>query len=527
MRNRKWLYKAIASILCATACVGSLTSCDVGNSLSSIGGIPVALPDYEDIEINMLGYVNPTNGDYTIDGTLLNDGTDYRTVDRFVEYKEAGLNVAFARYDSAFPFDATAEDWLDSDTKLFCDKAYAAGIDKILITDEYFNELVRYTSGKLVGDGAGYRYATQEEMDADVASRLAIYKDTPGFYGIIMLDEPRWKVLENYGMVHRSIARIMPDIFIYNNLNYCHKDQSAISSLYIDLEAWKAENGRDPTIEEAYTEYLDTFFKNTGAKNLSIDIYPFEDEAQERLSIYFSNAQILQKMCEKYGAEMSFTGQAICYVRNGTFAGRITTKNDLWLQMNTMLGFGAKSFQYYTYFPDPRITSSGTSIGSFIDRKGDKTSVYYDAKSVNEGVRKFDNVLLHYDFKGAKFYLNNVIQNGSGSAYLGTSALPFDNTHEHSLLTNVTVNNDVVLTTELKDETNDLYMYMLMNPIDSLYSETGKMHYTEITVSAEFSGYDWVAEFDCGELTYVKLNNGKYTKTLSSGYAVYLVPLKA
>ena len=66
-----------------------------------------------------------------------------------------------------------------------------------------------------------------------------------------------------------------------------------------------------------------------------------------------------------------------------------------------------------------------------------------------------------------------------------------------------------------------------MNPIDALYSETGKMHYTEITVSAEFSGYEWVAEFDCGELTYVKLNNGKYTKTLSSGYAVYLVPLKA
>ena len=135
-------------------------------------------------------------------------------------------------------------------------------------------------------------------------------------------------------------------------------------------------------------------------------------------------------------------------------------------------------------------------------------------------------MLLHYDFQGAKFYLNSVIQNAPATSYIGTSALPFDNTWDHTLLKKLTINNDVLLTTELKDDVNNLYMYMIMNPIDSLYAQTGEMRYTECSFTAEFPGYDYVAEFDCGDLRYVKLNNGKYTNSLSSGYAVYLIPLK-
>jgi hypothetical protein len=67
---------------------------------------------------------------------------------------------------------------------------------------------------------------------------------------------------------------------------------------------------------------------------------------------------------------------------------------------------------------------------------------------------------------------------------------------------------------------------MIMNAIDSLFAIKGDAASTECTFTAEFAGYDYVAEFDCGELRYVKLDNGKYTKSLSSGYAVYLVPLK-
>ena len=524
MKNKQRFTRTFAAFLSVAACLSTLSACGKGKEE---GGIPVSLPDYaDDRAVHISGYVNPTNGDYTFDKIPMNDGVDYRTVERFKEYKDAGMDLAFSRYDSALPVEVTKETWAQSDTKIFCDAAYGAGLDKILISDEYFTQLITWDSGMLIGDGANYRYETQEEMDADVKNRLAIYKDTPGFYGVILLDEPRWKNLPNYGVVHSSIARVAPDIYIYNNLHYCHKSDSE-ADIYVDVAAWEAEHGQKPTVKEAYESYMDTFFTGTGAKNLAIDIYPFEPQADNRLSILFSNMQTLQRKCEQYGAEMSWTGQSITYIKGGTFSGRIMTKNDLWLQMNAVLGFGATSFQYYTYFPYPNYGSSSTSIGSFIDREGKKTSVYYDAKSVNDAVHKFDHVLLNYKFKGAKFYFNDIMQNAAMKAYLGLATLPFDNSHEHTLLKGITQNNDAVLTTELYDKTNDLYMYMIMNPIDALFSKDGQMSYTENTFTAEFPGYDYVAEFDCGKLTYVKLDGGKYTKTLSSGYGVYLVPLKA
>ena len=99
--RKQWFYKAFASFLGAIACLSSLGAC------SDSANAPVSLPDYEDVEINLLGYVNPTNGDYQFDRIPMNDGTDYRTVERFKEYKDAGLNVAFARYDSALPATVT------------------------------------------------------------------------------------------------------------------------------------------------------------------------------------------------------------------------------------------------------------------------------------------------------------------------------------------------------------------------------------------------------------------------------------
>ena len=59
MNYKKWLHKALLSLLCLS------TLCASGCSLS--GSVPVALPEYEDVEIDLLGYVNPTNGDYEFD----------------------------------------------------------------------------------------------------------------------------------------------------------------------------------------------------------------------------------------------------------------------------------------------------------------------------------------------------------------------------------------------------------------------------------------------------------------------------
>ena len=513
---KKWYYKSLCALLGVTMVLGAFSSCGE----ETVENIPVSLPNYaDDCALDLLGYVNPTNGKYTYDGVELDVGEDFRTVERFKEYKEAGFNIAFARYDSALPADVTAEGWATSDTKLLCDMAYEAGLSKILLTDYYFDDLVTYSAGDLVGTSGSARYATQEEMDADIAARLSIYKNTPGFYGVIMKDEPHYEWFSNYALVYKSIKRAMPEIYVYHNLPFDYK-------FHIDENVWKEQhNGEAPTRGEAYIKYLSDFLEMTGAENLSIDVYPFKDRPEERLN-FFWHVQVLQQLCAQYGAEVSFTLQSICYTSGETLANRILTKNDLWLQMNTLLGFGATSLQYYTYFPHPENTSTQSNIGNFMDKYGNKTSVYYDAKKVNEDVLKFDHILLNYKFQGAKMYLANMMTAGTSKDYIGKDDHSFINNWEHTLLKDLSFNNDALLTTELKDSQNNLYMYMIMNPIDVLYSENGVMSYTECTFTANFPGYDYVAEFDCGELTYVKLDNGKYTHSLSSGYAVYLIPLK-
>lgn len=518
MKIKKWHYKALAALLGASVCVGSFAACDT----ETAEVIPVSLPDYaDDREIDLLGYVNPTNGDYTHDSIPKNIGIDFRTVEHFKTYKDAGFNIAFARYDSSLPADVTAETWPQSGTKILCDKAYEAGLRKILITDNYLDGLISYSAGALIGSGATARYPSQEAMDADVLARLSIYKDTPGFYGVILRDEPAYEYFENYALVHKSLKRVMPEIYIYNNLPYCFNH-----FVDIDEEQWKAEHdGQAPTYYDTYSKYLCDFLEMTEAENLSIDVYPFRDQPQERRNIFW-NAQVLREACDKYGADFSFTLQSICYTAGETLSCRVVTKNDLWLEMNTMLGYGAKSLQYYTYFPYPSMAADHSNIGNFMDRYGNKTSVYYDAQKVMTDVRKFDHILLNYDFQGAKIHLAESVNTGLIKNYLGSEGQAFDNSWEHTLLTKVTQDNDALLVTEMKDSANDLYMYMIMNAIDVLYSKDGRMEYTECTFTAEFPGYDYVAEFNCGDLTYVKLDNGKYTKTLSSGYAVYLVPLK-
>ena len=519
MKNGKSLYKSLAALLAAIVCIGPFASCMMPTEEAS-EKIPVSLPTYaDDRELDLLAYVNPTNGDYTFNNIPMNIGTDFRTVERFKEYMDAGMNIAFARYDSSLPADVTAETWPQSDTKLFCDKAYEAGLRRILISDNYLTNFITDNSTKLIGDV----FATEAELDAAIAARLEIYKDTPGFYGVILRDEPTWDYFDNYALVHRSLKRVMPEIYIYNNLHYCY---SSIN-IYTDVEAWKeAHEGKEPTIGEAYYHYLCQFLEKTGAENLAVDIYPFKDVAEERIGNYFVNLQMLRNACSTYGAEMTFTSQSICYTNGTTLSNRIVTKNDLWLQMNAILGLGATGMQYYTYMPHPMTSTENSNFGNFLDKYGNKTSVYYDAKSINEAVKKFDHILLHYEYQGSRFYLNQTLQNAGATSYTGSSRFGIYEQAEYTALTSLTMTNDAIYSTELKDEENGLYMYMLMNPIDVLYSANSVMSYTENTFTAEFAGYDYVAEFDCGELTYVKLDNGKYTKTLSSGYGVYLVPLK-
>ena len=100
MKNKILSKRGLALLLSTFVSFTSFVACDF---IPTEEKIPVSLPNYlDDRELDLLAYVNPTNGDYTFNDIPYNTGLDLRTAERFAEYKDAGMNIAFARYDSAF-----------------------------------------------------------------------------------------------------------------------------------------------------------------------------------------------------------------------------------------------------------------------------------------------------------------------------------------------------------------------------------------------------------------------------------------
>lgn len=475
---------------------------------------PYTLPDYTtaERELKLFGYYAPGSGKYLLDSVPYYT-QDNITKEKYEEYSEAGFNIFSINGNDGLEQNESFE---GSVAQRMFRTAQEAGIDKVILLDKYFTNYLMYSD---IYGTANSLFATEEELDAAVAARVAQYKDEPNFYGLMLFDEPTWKNMKNYGIVYRSLIKALPNAFFHCNLH----PGTAASVDICDIESFKTEHGRYPTDREAYQEYFRAFFEATGAKRVSVDAYPFL--ASSFKQNYYSGLQVMREICDEYGAELAFTVQSLSFYRKGTLENRVVTKSDMWLQMNSVLGFGADTVAYYTYMPFCWEEGSMRYIedGSFLRRDGTRTNVYYYGKDVMSCVKKFSDVLMNYKFTGSKMYTAELIKNGTAVQYTdGTRE--YDNSYEFKLLKGVTQDNDAVLATELRDEKNDLYMYMLLNAMDPAYDSRGGE--TVMTITADFTGYKWVAEYDCGELSYVKLNNGKYTKTLSAGYATYLIPLK-
>jgi hypothetical protein len=282
---------------------------------------------------------------------------------------------------------------------------------------------------------------------------------------------------------------------------------------------------------DAFNYYVEEWLRRTGANRISVDDYPFRGNGL--ISGYYNTLQTYRNLCDKYGAKLTYVIQSIEAYSGTNQVYRAVDKADMYHQLFGLIGFGVDHFGYYTYTPSGNYNATGTFYldqGSFLTRDGKKTNIWYWGQEVLAEAQKFAPVALSYEYKGCKFFLNEVV-NHDNSVYLTTSGsvqgytpMVFDNSYEHKYLKGVTMDNDAVLTTEMYDKENDLYMYMLQNVVDPSH---GAQVDTTGKVTATFGAeYTHVAKIKDGNVSYVALEEGVYTETLSGGQAVYLVPLK-
>ena len=449
-------------------------------------------------------------------------------VDTYQDYIDAGLNVYYLTGAAGLGYnDNTAasgwkrptETWTQYLLKGYYNKA-ANVCDKIIFTDYYFYRMIetyydgRTDGGKLIGTSQYDMFKTQEDFEQAVKDRLSLYYNAKNFYGLILRDEPEYIHFTTYGLVYRAIKKAaaelgMPYIYIHCNL--------------LAMTVPDKEERLDPSYtqthdaKDAFTKYLTNFITATGCDRLSIDEYPFRSTGFR--TGYYSGLQVFRDVCNAYGVKMTCCMQATVQVGNSPFAK--VSKGDMYMQIYSVLGFGVETIAFYTYSQG---TGNQTDTGCLINNKGEKNDIYYYVQEVMKGVHKTADYLLNYKFQGCKILTQTGSYNGN---YLDIGVAGYPGVRQLSSfakLKSVKVDDDLGLVTELKDETNGLYMYMLQNIIAQYYIDKGLEDGT-VKFTVDLGDTTSIAVIENGNINYLTVKDGKYVKTLQNGRAVFIIPL--
>ncbi len=486
-------------------------------------------PDYSEskLQFDFYAYNGPTDGTWTENGILQTAGQDFRTVERFKEYKDAGLNVYFPGLSGHYG----GGDWSNSNAKSIMDKAYTAGIEKIIVCDTRLQDLSGSTTESLIGSGK--RFATQDELDEYVTSCMKDYRKHQAFYGVMLKDEPSYEIFEGYGQVYKSIKRVCPNAFVQTNLLPMIRSNSAAwyppltDDEKAELETKKASvvtalTGENEILATErvvrYKKYLEMFLDATGADYFMYDQYPMNEDYIYH--VYIEGLQVASSVAKERGVKFYNVTQTMRMVQNLNASKptkqRFMQSADAYWLNNMLVGFGVKQIVYYTYWTYAVNNNDGWFYdnGSFVNRNGTKTDLYNIMQRIMKELQDFAPTVLNYDFVTSKIIKHKDAQ--------------FDNIHiqeyikgdEFTKLKSTSIDKEIALVTELYDDEKELYMYMFQNITDPIEGNI----YQQIT--AEFEDCTHAVIFEKGKREVVELENGKLTMAHNPGYATYVIPFK-
>ena len=541
----KRLFKFTSIVLVVLISVTMLASCATGDKLPRNY---TKLPDYSQSDKNyeFLAASGPMNGTFNINSEYVQLGPDQRTEEGYKTFLNAGFNLVYLSGTAS----NCEPNFEESECKRAMVAAYKAGARKIVLQDVRIWKLSEKGDNLIGMDG---EYKTFEDLVAQVKSYMSDYIEQDGFYGIELRDEPKgaWKVADRW--VYKAVYTAWQELVEERNIQKPIKDYIFIYQNlfpYTNNYSFFGKPGEFESIEEAYINYVESHLSPTIEGVVDANGEPIEFMVPDILSAdvyaprtsglsldFYVTALLLRELCAKYGVRPAF---CLSSFETGGYRGPYFS--DMMLEMYSLIGMGYDNFTYYTYQPAEtrKSLAEWNDQFCFMTARGEKTHVYYAGQKLMGWAQKMGQIILNYDYQGAKFYFSEnptfgverYLMGNVGSVTLATggesqnkSALTFDNTkHAFKLLKDVKVSNSVAFVTELYDAENQLYMYMLQNSKDPSH---GKDEDTSEDMVATFdSSYTHVAKIKDGNLSYVALNKGVYSETLSAGQAVYLVPLK-
>ena len=454
-------------------------------------------------ELPIYGYSPPPNGQWQIDDTIF-ETEDFRTVEKYREYKECGFNVLFLQHSAKYDGDG----WENSETKLAMERAVEAGLDKIILVDMRIFELSLIEEG-LIGEGK--RFASEAELDDFIRNCIKDYRHQKGFYGVQLRDEPFWPYLKTVGQIFRSIARVDSSIFVHCNLNPMHG-----ASLTYRI----CPPGQD--MIAAYENYLSMFLEETGTNHLMMDIYPFHraPDKSPMSKFYFAGLECVARVCKKYGAEMHIVMQSFGMDIRGKHYHYFPTEKQMQYQKNVLMAFGVKQYSYFTYWTKQMNRTDGEMFPdgkAMMNRRGEKTKMYYFVQKINNEIKAMSPLLSCFDYRANAYYFHTPFR-------ANPTFLEMTRGSELSQITGVETDKETVMVTELFDKTKGQYMHSVVNVVEpKIYVKRyGKeKQRTEITFDGKYNVADVYYK---KKWTTVALPDGKFTVELAPGEGVLILP---
>ena len=418
--------------------------------------------------------------------------------------------------------------WAGSLAQTALKNAVAAGANKVLLVDNAFRAMVKWGQpivGNVTTGNVRNRFSSYEAFDNWTKTRLEKYCYENGFYGIVLNDEPVASYSQNLGEVYKSIKRVSESlgIEVYIHLNLLPADPSDITMI-----GGMAGGSRD----EAWKSYLINVIEETRAERLSIDIYPFMNWGFK--TGYYSMLQIFADVCGERNVKTSLCVQL--FASDSLSYREQLGMTEIFYQIYNCLGFGIDNVFFYTYI------SNEKDDCSFVNTDGTKTDLYKYAKSFLPESRLLTDRIGKCSFSGARLfaYTRNFAANSYLANYFsydpqGENSLIFNNSHKFKNLLGIETDDDLLLVSELKSQSG--YVYMLQNVMDRYYVANRKED-GDLTATLQLGGdCKGVIEYYI-EITqqgnesvcqlkerFIKVVDGKYTKTLSCGDAVFIKPV--
>lgn len=470
-------------------------------------------PDYSAStkKLSMFAYVGPTNGKYTLINGSPMEVEDFRTQERYQEYKDCGFDSLLLLGNDGYDGRGAYE---QSDLKMNLDLCESVGLNCIVFDTRLHALSVKTKS--LIGTEESWQFADMDALVAHVKTLMADYYEHPAFYGVSIKDEP-WAVhLQAIGDLYKAFKIINEE-----------RKAADLCELYVNTVMLPYTSGGEHYSldkklgsKKAYRDYIQKFLTYTDADAFDYDAYPFKyintndcannPEESYIEAQYFANLQIAVEEAAALGKDVYLTMQSHASTSGATMSAhkRQMEIEDFRWQLNAAFAFGVKDLRYYTYWTFPNHATGDSQDYAIMSDTGEKQ--YYDmVQTTNVEAQKQAKVVLNFDYVQTMLYTPEE-RRGSIQHFTGIDeAEKIDGV-------GLWANYGVVLN-EMLDKANNRKGYYVMNAEDPAENVTAKVKLT-------FEGYKYVAVYQRGERVIYKLNSGVFNYQFPEGEGALLVP---